>query len=242
MSKTLDPNHPDWQALVRAARDRREDETPRLVLCDFIDDNFTDLYFTSFIRAQCAVARIPPPNALGCMGWEWLSPEFAREHGYQRELLKRTWLHWPFWKEVPESLQHQWRWVMGFPDLVVCEWEWWVKWWATLTAIGPVGEVFFTTRPPVVVEYYNLTDRYGFWVDDQTVLREVGKQEYLVTGQEWRSMTGWGIEAHYNRMVEWSLRQVWNEGDMVTAITVDPDLAMLRVPDEPWRLGAARSP
>ena len=47
---------PDAAALLRAVRERPDDDTPRLVLADWVQDRVGD-DFAELIRVQCALAR-----------------------------------------------------------------------------------------------------------------------------------------------------------------------------------------
>jgi uncharacterized protein (TIGR02996 family) len=53
--------HPDADALVRAILDRPSDDTPRLVLADWLDDTGRpgDAAWAAYIRARCSAARQP---------------------------------------------------------------------------------------------------------------------------------------------------------------------------------------
>ncbi|QJW95795.1 TIGR02996 domain-containing protein [Frigoriglobus tundricola] len=50
-------NHPDWPAFVRAIVAEPEDDTPRLVAADFLEEN-GDPDRAAFIRVQVALARL----------------------------------------------------------------------------------------------------------------------------------------------------------------------------------------
>ncbi len=58
--------HPDADALMRAILERPTDETPRLVLADWLDDTGrpADAAWAGYIRARCAAARIPADAVL----------------------------------------------------------------------------------------------------------------------------------------------------------------------------------
>jgi type IV pilus assembly protein PilB len=53
--------HPDAVALLRAAFDRPSDDTPKLVLADWLDDTGrpADAAWAAYIRARCHAARLP---------------------------------------------------------------------------------------------------------------------------------------------------------------------------------------
>jgi type IV pilus assembly protein PilB len=58
--------HPDADALIRAFLDHPTDETPRLVLADWLDDagRAEDAAWAGYIRARSAAARIPAAGSL----------------------------------------------------------------------------------------------------------------------------------------------------------------------------------
>lgn len=58
--------HPDADALVRASLDHPTDETPRLVLADWLDDTGRpeDAAWAGYIRARAAAARAPANGSL----------------------------------------------------------------------------------------------------------------------------------------------------------------------------------
>lgn len=57
--------HPDADALLRAILDRPTDETPRLVLADWLDDTGLpeNAAWAGYIRARCQAARLSDPGA-----------------------------------------------------------------------------------------------------------------------------------------------------------------------------------
>lgn len=57
--------HPDAAALLRAFLDRPTDETPRLVLADWLDDTGLpeNAAWAGYIRTRCNVARLTAPSA-----------------------------------------------------------------------------------------------------------------------------------------------------------------------------------
>ena len=59
------PLHPDADALLRAFLDRPTDETPRLVLADWLDDTGVPevAAWAGYIRARCEAARLTSPSA-----------------------------------------------------------------------------------------------------------------------------------------------------------------------------------
>jgi type IV pilus assembly protein PilB len=56
--------HPDAEALIRAFLDRPLDETPRLVLADWLDDTGlpADAGWAAYLRTRCRAARLPAAN------------------------------------------------------------------------------------------------------------------------------------------------------------------------------------
>ncbi len=93
--------HPD--AFLQATLDAPDDDTPRLVFADWLDDH-GDAARAEFIRVQCALARLPEDDD---RRWEWEAREqqLARERGKGwagplRRLLKR----WAFRRGFVESV------------------------------------------------------------------------------------------------------------------------------------------
>jgi uncharacterized protein (TIGR02996 family) len=100
--------HPisDSDALLRAIIDNPEDDAPRLVYADFLDEH-GDPPRAAFIRAQVQLARLPPSH-----------PDRPRLIQTERTLMRAHKAFWTAW--VPSWAKH-WQFRRGFLEWVRCD-------------------------------------------------------------------------------------------------------------------------
>src|SRR5262245_50578595 len=76
------PTPPEVLGLLADSKDNPEDDTPRLILADWLEDH-GDAERAEFIRAQCRLAGLP-----------WHAPGWAALARRQRQLLERHRAAW----------------------------------------------------------------------------------------------------------------------------------------------------
>lgn len=257
----LNPNGEDWRCLIAAARDCYDDDTPRLVFCDMLGDLGHDGDpFQMLIREGIAFARHPDtaPNALGPMGWEVNDYRYAAWQHAMHLALKRSWLQFPCCRvsdTLPEHHLNQWRWVRGFPDQVVCSFDYWAENYELLTALGPVGDVAICTMPYTYLTSYPVSRHVEIGVQEPVIGRIAQQQrrrintKYLWSHKdminlgvatEWQlrsrevSVNATGIQLQMRRVVDDVLRAAWPPGELVQNIYLDVGLDDIIAPPEPW--------
>jgi uncharacterized protein (TIGR02996 family) len=57
----MSSTHPDWSAFLRSIIDRPDDDLPRLVAADWLDEH-GDPERAEFVRVQCELAKLPPAH------------------------------------------------------------------------------------------------------------------------------------------------------------------------------------
>lgn len=88
----------EWEALMRAVCEHPDDDTPRLVLADWLDEN-GEPERAKFIRAQCQLLRVPSRD-----------PEWEVLHKRQDRLLNLYSRRWA--SELP--YRYVYRWAEGY--------------------------------------------------------------------------------------------------------------------------------
>src|SRR5262245_24225920 len=97
------------EALLRAVCENPDDDLPRLVFADWLDENGDEAAraWAEFIRLQCRAARLPEDSS-------------ARQHHESRAALLRK--HGPDWRgDLPTSPGHRWgeTFIRGFASELI---------------------------------------------------------------------------------------------------------------------------
>lgn len=248
MSKTIDPNREQYRLLVQAAREHRGLSTPLRVLADHLtDDQDYEGPFVDFIRGMCDYhERVPGKNALGIDGWQRFDMARMAEQHRLQHLLVASWGRFPFISDeidgvggrhdrhrlLPAVQLRQWQWVQGFPAEVVCPWDYWVKHWRTLTALGPVGTVFLTTWPDAYQEDRVLSKCLEIGVVEPElgrIIRERGEAipTTTVIPHKLLAMETRSRGDLYRAHVELILHRFWPCGDLVESVVIEPEMARI---------------
>lgn len=225
------PNEANWVGFANAMRASRTDVTVRLVFCDWLDERYgLGNPLSQFVRESMAYAQEDPTNALGSNGWDRQDRPDTRRGQTQariKSLLRHTWLSWRCCKHLDPHVIAQWRWHMGFPERVVCPWDHWLRHYPTITAVGPVGEVFLCVAPEFGTISYPETGMIGVHIPDLWVNK---RDHQILIGEE-----GFYTQPYQTRIAlcEYILKDVWPDGKSVVSIQIDEGLNALRLPDEP---------
>jgi uncharacterized protein (TIGR02996 family) len=146
-------NHPDWAALVAAIVRDPDEDTPRLVAADFLDEN-GDAERAAFVRAQVALARLEA-------SWAGGSPEADELRKKERAFLGPFSVYPHLWaaEECPELVRvvsgrsgaprtslhvegvDRLRWRRGFVEGVSCPAAEWLRHGVAVRARNPVRQV-----------------------------------------------------------------------------------------------------
>src|SRR5260370_1312001 len=121
-------------AFLDAIREAPDDDTPRLVYADWLDDH-GDADRAAFIRAQVRLARLPPgdPDRL----------DLADEAD---ELLRRH----PEWSGRLPELASAWRFRRGFVESITLGGGTFLSYASSLVAAFPLRDVCFLSAGPQV--------------------------------------------------------------------------------------------
>lgn len=150
-------NHPDWPAFVAAIVAEPDDDTPRLVAADFLEEH-GDPDRAAFIRVQIALTRLDASNS-GALGeaaalWRkeavYLGPKSVYPHLWASiecpELVRvvpRTHTSTPLAHLHVEGVERL-TWRRGFVERVSCPAVEWLKHGAAVRSRNPVREVRLT--------------------------------------------------------------------------------------------------
>ena len=154
----LDPNDPEWRAMVRAIGHDRADDTRRLGFADWLDERYRTP-FSRFIRDMVALARTDPENELSPFYWleekrPGLDPGWEVYDRCRQDLLA-TWAKWPPLADLmPSPYSRQWWFHRGWPSMVTMPWDLWMDQGDQLLAVGPVGVVRLFNPPDCEAEYH----------------------------------------------------------------------------------------
>jgi uncharacterized protein (TIGR02996 family) len=179
--------HPDRQALLRAVLARPDDDLPRLIMADALDE-YGESEYAAFIRLQCELAR--PPRYAKDACWcavsarsgcpycdEQVETEALRRR--ERELLRENYNAWAFEvlrvfgvrREAPMALDsrldHE-SFRRGFVEQITLPWEQWRCHAAALLSACPIRQRNAGTEEAPV------------WVE------RTGGKVVLTTRPEWR--------------------------------------------------------
>lgn len=192
-----------WQAFLKAIIESPDDDTPRLVAADWLDEH-GEAERAEFIRVQCELAKRGDSNRCTLSvaeGWEPRDghPSLAQQkfddetralRRRERELLARHNEEW-LWGSVPRQRgsdgEDEFRpnflrtWRRGFVESITCSWEDWLKHADALRAAQPIQRVQLTTRPEVS---YSSRPGYVLWMIDDGLKKTVESPD-----QNWRHVT-----------------------------------------------------
>lgn len=164
----------DERALIAAILTHHDEDTPRLMYADYLDENGQPER-AEFIRVQCELARIiaagtaDPKKGVNLATGRYKSPpDFERWQVLdrrERELFNYAWQNWlgacreivPKGMRIPEYVEFR----RGFIERVTCESADWIAHGDAITREHPIRRVKLTiwpavesvTRGPLVVGY-----------------------------------------------------------------------------------------
>lgn len=156
-------SHPDYRALLRAVLSAPEDDVPRLVLADWLEEHFATER-AEFIRIQCELAGLPPCGLVGLAPSDCLESRFVslddrcgpcdrRDALRRRERALYDRHGWPGWWPGPATLFHPaarpplGAFRRGFLHSVTCPAADWLRSGDAIRRQHPVGRVRLTDRP-----------------------------------------------------------------------------------------------
>lgn len=160
------------EALVAAILANSEDDTPRLVFADWLEEN-DNPEWAEFIRLQVWLARQHEYHG----DHEACVVAFRREKELAKQLIV------PLWEgEQPEdapSLGVEYD--RGFPHAIICTSADWMRWSANIIACNPIRQVTLTTEP----EWNCTRDKVEYAFQGNGMYWLEGEDEpHLFTGRE----------------------------------------------------------
>jgi uncharacterized protein (TIGR02996 family) len=208
----LDTNHPEFRSFVQQMRADPQDDTRRLVLCDWLEEKFPEVGLHVFIRSMIEVAKTDY-GTLGLRGWDKsLRPlgsfTDVRHFRAAEMALKRTWAAWPL-VQIMHGYNLHWRWHRGTLDRVVLAWGLWARHWPDIIAFGPVNQVILVDQPPF---YHSVGHSQNRLVLGQVIVgREEAsaKAEVFMASRDWEATDGLGRSVYQRLMIQEVLGQVW---------------------------------
>ena len=157
----MDPLHPDWLALRAAVAAHPDDDTPRLVAADFLDEHGAPER-AELIRAQIATARMYVPDAPDALDLNAYWRAANRLIGPRSPLRAR----WAL-AECPELVRavvvgnreqvrgaDQLEWHRGFVEKVTCPAADWLRVGAAVRARNPIRDVHLEAWAHVPAEQW----------------------------------------------------------------------------------------
>lgn len=160
-------DNPEWWALVAGIRANPDDDLPRLVAADWLEERGEELR-AELIRLQCESAAMPR-----CSGWATLDGCDCRRCDIIQAAFALIQAEHEMWhSDGPDDTTY----ARGFWESVRCPWSWWAESGDTLCRREPIQRVELTTEPTVFSAHTSTVPHdVAFWLDN------IGGGQHVVT-------------------------------------------------------------
>jgi uncharacterized protein (TIGR02996 family) len=153
----------DEQALLRAIRDKPDEDMPRLMYADWLDENAED----AAQRARAEFIRLQIQIPLSSEGTLTISRARQGLGGRPGELLVVHGLTWSVWEYggppyAQQEVVWEWEWHRGFLWRLRCGAEDWLRCVDTILPLHPIRTVTLTDQP-VVQRYRYPPEGISLW-------------------------------------------------------------------------------
>lgn len=167
----------DGEALLRAILERPEEDTPRLMFADWLQEN-GDYDRSAFVRVQCLIAQLEGAGGMACQkcgavtGWHKYTKRCRGRacRLRQREYYtSRRYCVWDWCRGIPAGSQLVYR--RGFVVGVSCSLDEFMGHAAAIFSVHPIERVTLTDRAPTTGVFHRIEEpnwhlqgkRYWLW-------------------------------------------------------------------------------